>query len=179
MTKVNRFDINEKDFQNHAQNRGFMNNYIRAISTSLLIAIFSGISILSNHHSSIIHISYQTEKAIASERSSWLTVVAEIKKELNAVLNSYRAGDYEQSKSHISEAYFGIFEDKEMEEAIRKYISAKRGFEIEEMFGNIRKGIKKRLPVSEISNRVDVLIDALKGSAKELDSLGIPVEDED
>ncbi len=156
-----------------------MNRYIRAISTSLLIAILSGISILSNHPTSIIHISYQTEKASASDSSSWLTVVEEIRKELDGVIDSYKAGDYEGSKSHISEAYFGIFEDKEMEEAIRKYISAKRGFEIEEMFGSIRKGVKKRLPVSEISKRVDLLIDALKGSAKELDSLGIPVEDED
>lgn len=156
-----------------------MNNYMRAISTLLLISVLSGISILSEHPSSTIHISYQTEKVIASDRSSWLKVVDEIKKELDAVIDSYKAGDYEESRSHISEAYFGIFEEKEMEEAIRKYISAKRGFEIEEMFGNIRKGVKNKLPVSEISNRVDILIDALKSSAKELDSLDIPVEDED
>ena len=83
---------------------------------------------------------------------SWLTIVEEIKKNLDKLPSAYKEGKYDEAKSYITDAYFGVFEDKKFEQEIRVNISAKRAFEIESMFGDIRKAINRKSTLDEIES---------------------------
>lgn len=115
--------------------------------------------------------------SLAGERlkeDSWLKVVWEIQEKLDGVKISYKEGKLEEAKSHITDAYFGVFEEKRMEEVIRINISAKKAYELERLFGNIKKGIAKNLPLKDVSRIIEELITQLKDIAMELDKLKIP-----
>lgn len=150
--------INENDFQHHIHLKGDVTMF-RWLSFFLILLSF---------------ISLNT--SIAGERlkgGSWLEVVGEIKGEMERVMVLYKEGGIEEAKSHITDAYFGIFEEKRMEEVIRINISAKRAYELERLFGDIRKGVVKNLPLKEVSRMIEELIAQLKDTAKELDRLKI------
>src|SRR3989304_10453525 len=87
--------------------------------------------------------------ALAAEKS-WPDVVNEIEGLLNAGRDAYAHGRSEEAKEFISDAYFTAFEGEGMETAISIYISSERGYELESMFGNIRKAIHAKAPVSEV-----------------------------
>ena len=120
---------------------------------------------------------------------SWLSVVRDIQESLGKIPAAYSAGKGEEAKSYITDAYFGIFEHAMigeisgerfefkagMEQAIRMNISAKRAFELESMFGDIRKAINRKADVSEIEGMTKALVEALEKDAGELESIEVKV----
>lgn len=104
---------------------------------------------------------------------SWMTVSNEIRMTLDKVLLYYESNQPDKAKSYIIDAYFGVFEEKKMEHAIRKNISSKRAFEIESMFGNIRKAINKKAHLSDVESKIKALSNALEKEAKILDDIDI------
>lgn len=79
----------------------------------------------------------------------------DIKDALNAVVLEYKAGNIEKAKTDTQNAYFGLFED--IEGAIRINLSAKKAYQMEKQFGEIRKGIKAGLSADDIQKKVDNL----------------------
>ncbi len=107
---------------------------------------------------------------------SWLTVANEIRINLEKALSSYEDDQPDKAKSYIIDAYFSVFEGKELEHAIEEKVSPERAHEVESMFGDIRKAIKRKANLSEVESKIQELTDALDKEAKKLDDMGIMQE---
>lgn len=113
--------------------------------------------------------------ALAAETSSfpWPDVTHEISRLLNDAQSAYAAKDPERAKDLLSEAYFGAFEERGMEIAIRQQISAHHARELEKMFSKIRQAIGGAEPPERLRQEIAALIEALDHDARELVRLGI------
>ena len=109
--------------------------------------------------------------ALAAEKS-WPDVVNEIDGLLNAGRDAYALGKSAEAKVFISDAYFTAFEGEGMETAVSIYISSERVYELESMFGNIRKAIHAKAPVSDVNGKIDSLVKALSEDIKRLPERG-------
>ena len=107
---------------------------------------------------------------------SWLTVANEIRVNLERALSSYEDDQPDKAKSYIIDAYFSLFEGKELEHAIEEKVSPERAHEVESMFGDIRKAIKGKAKLSEVESKIKELTAALYKEAKKLDDMGIKQE---
>lgn len=105
--------------------------------------------------------------AFAAERG-WQGVVDEIEVVLNKGADVYADGKTEAAKAKVSDAYFAAFEEKGMETAVRLHISSKRAYELESMFGGIRKAINTNASASDVKERIDLLVKALREDIKKL-----------
>lgn len=110
--------------------------------------------------------------SVSAAEKSWPDVLDEIEGLLNAGRDAYAEGRSEDAKRFISDAYFTGFEGGGMETARGIYISSERVYELESMFGDIRKAIHEKAPVSGLNEKIDSLINALKKDIKKLPKKG-------
>lgn len=96
---------------------------------------------------------------------SWNQVVDEISTILDEALVTYGQGNVEEGKSKVNDAYFGPFEGDEMEQAVRINISAKRAFELEDRFSEIKKRMNEGAAATEIATVMDELKNMLRQDA--------------
>lgn len=101
--------------------------------------------------------------------TNWVSVADEVGNKLKEGQALYETGDMPGAKGKVTDAYFEIFEGKGMETEAKLRISEKRGYELESMFSEIRKGIDRKVPLSELSALVDSLVYALKDDAGKMD----------
>lgn len=106
----------------------------------------------------------------------WQPLAEEIAQILDEVEVAYGAGDAKAARRGVIRAYFGVFEDRKMEAAMRMTIGAKHTYKVEKKFGALRKAIKKGAGADEIKAIGDDLRAALRRDAKVLDEAGIPAE---
>lgn len=106
------------------------------------------------------------------EANPWSAVVKGIEGNLGGVIKAYSEGDHRLAKSYLTDAYFLLFEGKGMESAIRTNISAKRAYEIESLFGDIRKAINRKAPTSELESLIGELKEVLREDAERLYRMG-------
>ena len=109
--------------------------------------------------------------ALAAD-NGWQDVVNDIEATLNRGVVVYAEGRVEDAKASVSEAYFNLFEGKGMEAAIGSHISSERVSELEFMFGAIRGAIKANAPVSDIRERIHLLVKALREDVDKLPKKG-------
>lgn len=110
--------------------------------------------------------------SVRAAEKSWPDVVNEIEGFLNAGREAYAQGKSEEAKSLVSDAYFTAFEGEGMETAISVYISSERVYELESMFGNIRKAIHAKKSAADVNGKIDLLISALAEDIKKLPERG-------
>lgn len=108
----------------------------------------------------------------------WSKVAGEIERTLEEAMRDYKDGKVNQAMEKVADAYFGIFEGEKanMEIAVRRHISLKRATDLEKGFGDIRKGMSDRLPLSDVRKQIGNLIGALKEAAKELERKGVGLD---
>jgi high-affinity iron transporter len=102
----------------------------------------------------------------------WNSVVNEIEAALSRGSDAYAEGRAEDARASISDAYFNLFEGKGMEAAIGSHISSARVSELESMFGAIRGAIKANAPASDIKERINLLVKALREDVEKLPKKG-------
>ncbi len=102
----------------------------------------------------------------------WLDAVRDVSSALDRAVRAYEANDLPGAQDLASEAYFGAFEERGMEVAIRREISARRARELERMFGEIRQAIGKGEPALRVRQRITILREALDHDARELVRVG-------
>jgi hypothetical protein len=110
------------------------------------------------------------------EPAGWLTVAEAVVKHIDAAEQSYLAGDAKQAKRSVVSAYFGVFEDRKMEAAMRMELGAKHTYQVERRFGDLRKAIQKGLDGAEVSAIAESIRVAMRRDAEKLDQAGIPLE---
>ena len=99
------------------------------------------------------------------------TVITQISKARGA----FGKGDMTTAREILSDAYFEKFEALGMEMVVKKYISSARAYQLERMFGNIRKSMAAG-DREKVDQAIGDLEKALKQDAATLDKKGIPVE---
>lgn len=82
------------------------------------------------------------------------------------------AGQADEAKKALTQAYFGQFESGKMEAALRKEVGSKHAFEREKLFGDLRKAINKGAP-DEVKALAGALKSGLKADGQALDKAGV------
>lgn len=103
----------------------------------------------------------------------WADVAEEAIGHLDTLVAAYRAGKPDDARDALIAAYFGSFEDRKMEAAMRKEIGVMHTGEVEGQFSLLRRGIGQGMPAERIAAIAAGLSAALRADAKTLDAAGI------
>lgn len=106
---------------------------------------------------------------------NWEEVNMEVLSRINLAQKTFINGDVGSAKEILSDAYFEKFEAFGMEMVVKKYISSARAYELERLFGKIRKGMSKN-DTEKVNQAISDLTERLKYDAAKLDRKNIPVE---
>lgn len=111
----------------------------------------------------------------AAAESYWQGVAKDVAASVAVVVERARAGDAKAARQALTEAYFGHYEDRKMEAAVRKEIGGQRARDVEALFGDMRKAIQRgdTAAVEGIAAQLDA---ALAADGKALDAAGVPAE---
>ena len=112
----------------------------------------------------------------ADQLPGWSGVAEEVVRHIDMAEQSYLAGDVKQAKRSVVSAYFGVFEERKMEAAMRMELGARHTYQVERQFGDLRKTIQKGLDGAEVSAIADSIRLAMRRDAALLDQAGIPLE---
>lgn len=116
-----------------------------------------------------------TMPGLGSETFSWTTVAEDTIAALTAAARHHAEGDVTGCKRAITRAYFGVFEERKMEAALRKMLGESHTFMVERQFSKLRRTATTATP-DEFGQTVAALADQLRADARELDALGVPQE---
>src|SRR3972149_610134 len=98
----------------------------------------------------------------------WLGVAGEVSGVLGRAARAYEAKDLRGAQDLAAEAYFGAFEERGMEAAVRREISVRRARELERMFAGIRQAMGRGEPAPQVRQQIAALREALDQDAREL-----------
>lgn len=115
-----------------------------------------------------------TAPAGAGEADTWSAVAEKIGAAITSAESLYARRNAEEARRAVTDAYFGIFEDSQMEAALRTQIGARHAYNVERRFGNLRKAIKKDKGLEAVREIADDLRAVLRQDAKALDDAGVP-----
>lgn len=107
--------------------------------------------------------------------SSWDGVKQEVLKQVDLAQKTFVNGDTVSAKEILSDAYFEKFEALGMEMVVKKYISSARAYELERIFGKIRKGMTAN-DIERVKQEILNLTERLEHDAAILDQKKIPLE---
>ncbi|WP_428608838.1 hypothetical protein [Sedimenticola sp.] len=111
----------------------------------------------------------------AGDSTGWLAVAEAVVQHIDQAEQAYLAGDHKQAKHAVVSAYFGVFEDRKMEAAMRLELGAKHTYLVEKKFGDLRKAIQKDAGGAEVSAVAESIRVAMRRDAALLDKAGIPL----
>ena len=109
-----------------------------------------------------------------AEAFRWALVAEQVVEQLEQALAARRAGDADQARQALLTAYFGVFEDRKMEAALRKELGQTHTVEVEARFNDLRKAITARAAPAEMAEKVLALSEILRKDALALDAQGVP-----
>jgi hypothetical protein len=114
--------------------------------------------------------------ATATESASWSHVAGEIVDHINNAESLYREGKPTEAGQAVTQAYFGVFEDKKMEAAMRIELGAKHTYQVEKQFGALRKAIRREADAKTIQQLAQGIRKSVVNDARALDQANIPME---
>ena len=88
----------------------------------------------------------------------------------------YREGKPTEAGQAVTQAYFGVFEDKKMEAAMRIELGAKHTYQVEKQFGALRKAIRREADAKTIQQLAQGIRESVVNDARTLDQANIPME---
>jgi hypothetical protein len=110
-----------------------------------------------------------------AETFSWTAVAEDTITALDEASRHHAEGDVKQCKRAITRAYFGVFEERKMEAALRKMLGESHTFLVERQFSKLRRTATTATP-EEFEETVAALAEQLRDDARQLDALGVPQE---
>ncbi|MCW8944593.1 MAG: hypothetical protein OQL27_07440 [Sedimenticola sp.] len=114
--------------------------------------------------------------ATLAAEANWVSVGEEVITHVDAAEKAYLAGEQKQAKRSVVRAYFGVFEDRKMEAAMRMELGAKHTYLVERQFGALRKAIQKDAGSIEVAQIAEGIRVAMRRDALLIDQAGIPLE---
>lgn len=115
-----------------------------------------------------------TSPLVAGE-SSWQAVAEAVVKHIDEAEVACAKGDSKQAKRAVVNAYFGVFEERKMEAAMRMELGAKHTYLVEKIFGELRKAIQQDVGSEQIGLIAEKIRLAMHRDALLLDQAGIPL----
>lgn len=109
----------------------------------------------------------------AGDGFRWAGVAEEVIGELARAEAAVRAGQPDQARQAVLTAYFGLFEDRKLEAAMRKELGQRHTVEVEEQFNALRKGAGAA-NTAAFGATVTALSAILRQDAAALDAAGVP-----
>jgi hypothetical protein len=107
---------------------------------------------------------------------NWAPIAEQIIVFIDEAENHYQEGNLKKAKQSIVKAYFGVFEDRKMEAAMRMELGSKHTYLVEKLFGTLRKAMTKGAPETETAAIAESIRVAMRRDAQKLDQAGIPLE---
>jgi len=114
--------------------------------------------------------------ASAAEAASWSQVAGEIVAQIDNAESLYQEGKPAEAGQAVIQAYFGVFEDKKMEAAMRIELGAKHTYQVEKQFGTLRKAIRREADRETIQQLAQGIRESVVRDARALDQANIPME---
>ncbi len=114
--------------------------------------------------------------AHAEPQQVWRPLGEKIVQLIDEAQSRYKAGDAKTARRAVTKAYFGLFEDRKMEAAMRTAIGAKHTYQVEKRFGDLRKAIKNAESIETIDAIAQSIRESIRRDAKVLDKAGVPAE---
>jgi high-affinity iron transporter len=104
-----------------------------------------------------------------ADPATWNDVVDEMNQILETAYTTYQAGDLNQAKQHVDDAYYGYYEKLGFEKVVMAHISGAQASKAEYEFALIKQGIAAGGPDADIRTHIDTLQGLLRGQANQLD----------
>ena len=114
--------------------------------------------------------------ASAAEAANWSQVAGEIVAHIDNAESLYREGKPTEAGQAVIQAYFGVFEDKKMEAAMRIELGAKHTYQVEKQFGALRKAIRREADRETIQQLAQGIRESVVNDALALDQANIPMQ---
>jgi len=111
-----------------------------------------------------------------AETSTWSQVAGEIDTHISQAESLYREDKPTEAGRAVIQAYFGVFEDKKMEAAMRMELGAKHTYQVEQQFGALRKAIRTQADMPVVQELAQGIRESVTRDAIALDQAGIPME---
>jgi len=111
-----------------------------------------------------------------ASKDYWSDIANNIIRHVNDAQSFYANGDSKAAKRAIIQAYFGEFEDKKMEAAMRMELGAKHTYQVERLFSGMRKAINKGAEKISVTEAAIVIRKVITRDARLLDKAGIAPE---
>ena len=111
-----------------------------------------------------------------AEPDTWSRVAGEIVTHINMAESMYREGKPTEAGHEVIEAYFGVFEDRKMEAAMRIELGAKHTYEVEQQFGALRKAIRSGADQQTVESLARGIRAAVVHDARALDEAAVPMD---
>lgn len=106
---------------------------------------------------------------------NWMAVAEAVIEQVDASEQAYRAGDVKGARQAVVGAYFGVFEERKMEAAMRMQLGAKHTYQVERLFGSLRKAVKQPDAGIQVAEVAAEIRQAMRRDAALLDEAGIPL----
>jgi hypothetical protein len=112
----------------------------------------------------------------AAESSHWSQVAREIVARIAAAESLYQDGKPTEAGHAVIEAYFGIFEDRKMEAAMRTQLGATHTYQVEQQFGALRTAIRQQADKQRVQELARKIRDSVLRDARTLDQARVPMQ---
>ena len=110
----------------------------------------------------------------AAAEFRWAGVAEEVAGQLDQAVAANKAGTADRARQAVLTAYFGLFEDRKMEAAIRKELGQAHTVELEDRFNALRKAVGGGAAPEAVAAQAAELSAMLRKDAIALDALGVP-----
>lgn len=107
----------------------------------------------------------------AAAQGYWAGIAEQVTAEIDRAESLAKAGQPNDAKEAVINAYFGLFEELKMEIAERQTLGMERTAQVEALFNDLRKAAGK--PGGDVHRLAEPLRQALRADAKALDAARI------
>ena len=111
-----------------------------------------------------------------AEFTTWSQVAEEIAAHINLAEALYQEGKPTEAGHEVVQAYFGVFEDRKMEAAMRIELGAKHTYQVEQQFGALRKAIRGNAEGGTVKVLAQDIRTSVTRDAQALDQAKIPMQ---
>lgn len=112
----------------------------------------------------------------ATGTSTWSQVAGEIVAHITMAESLYMEGKPTEASHAVIQAYFGVFEDRKMEAAMRIELGAEHTYQVEQQFGALRKAIRQQADKQTVQGLAQGIRESVAHDARALDQAKIPME---
>lgn len=111
----------------------------------------------------------------AAEKAHWAAIADEVCEAVGKARTLAKAGKTDDAKGAVTDAYFGVFEEKKMEVAMRSQFGRAHTEDVEEKFNALRKAAGKA-DMTRVQSLVEAICAAVRKDGAKLDAAKVAAD---